>query len=273
MDSHSSAPTGAGESDAPNTSLCAKINQMTKGPFCLDLKTAFVKDIWPRLRNDYDSMMQRLHKFCRDALEREAIDCQLKSRTKEVDSIAKALNRREKVFREQRQRGFESLSDIFHQVHDLVGLRIILESADDMERTVRFIEKSFRKEEDPVIFLRDREVGRSWTTRFGAYETRNHRVSLEKGKCGTLSQFCDVRFEIQVTTIAEDLYNKLAHPLLYKGLYLTRQDEIVVDMAHGNALCYALCLAYMKDKREKRTSSNGSGDGLGAATDGTRFIL
>lgn len=36
-------------------------------------------------------------------------------------------------------------------------------------------------------------------------------------------------FEIQVTTIADDLYNKLVHPLLYKGPSLTRQDEIVAD--------------------------------------------
>jgi hypothetical protein len=83
-------------------------------------------------------------------------------------------------------------------------------------------------------------------------------------------------FEIQVTTIAEDLYNKLAHPLLYKGSSLTRQDEIVIDMAHGNALCYALCLAYMEDKLVKRAIEVKDKDELAATTaeisgDGSRF--
>ncbi|KAK4652665.1 NACHT and WD40-domain containing NOD-like receptor 5 [Podospora pseudocomata] len=276
MDAHSQAPPQAGDGDAPNQSLRVKINQMTEGPVGLDPKSAFVNDVWPKLLNEYDAMRERLEEFCKSALERRAIDCQVKSRTKQVDSIRKSLDRREKALLDRSQKQFESFSDIFNKIHDLVGLRIILEFADDMERAVHFIKESFREEEEPVIFVRDREVGRSWRTRFGAYETRNYRVSLEKAKCGALSQFCDVMFEIQVTTIAEDLYNKLAHPLLYKGSSLTRQDEIVIDMAHGNALCYALCLAYMEDKLKKRANKIGGRAELATATeeiarDGTRF--
>ncbi|KAK4125434.1 hypothetical protein N657DRAFT_631741 [Parathielavia appendiculata] len=45
-------------------------------------------------------------------------------------------------------------------------------------------------------------------------------------------------FEVQVTTIAESQYNKLAHAILYKGSSgpQTRQDEIVVDLSHGTSL-------------------------------------
>ncbi|CAP61990.1 uncharacterized protein PODANS_5_1230 [Podospora anserina S mat+] len=276
MDAHSQAPPQAGDGDAPNQSLRVKINQLTEGPVSPDPKSAFVNHVWPKLLNEYDAMRERLEEFCKSALERRAIDCQVKSRTKQVDSIRKSLDRREKALLDRSQKQFESFSDILINIHDLVGLRIILEFADDMERAVCFINESFRKEEEPVIFVRDREVGRSWKTRFGAYETRNYRVSLEKAKCGALSQFCDVMFEIQVTTIAEDLYNKLAHPLLYKGSSLTRQDEIVIDMAHGNALCYALCLAYMEDKLKKRANNIGGRAELATATeeiarDGTRF--
>lgn len=282
MDSHSPALPQAGDGDALNQPLRAKIDQMTKGHVSPDrkspdLKSAFVDDIWPKLQSEYDTMGKRLEKFCKDAVKRIAIKCEVKSRTKEVDSVRKSLDRREKALWKQNQKGFESLSHICRIIHDLVGLRIILEFADDMERAVRFIQETFRKEEEPVIFVRDREVGRSWKTQFGAYETRNYRVSLEKGKFGTLSQFCDVMFEIQVTTMADDLYNKLAHPLLYKGSSLTRHDEIVVDMAHGNAPCYALCLAYMEDKLGKRASKiRGRNESVAAteeiARDGTRFI-
>lgn len=62
------------------------------------------------------------------------------------------------------QQPLESLSGIFHEIHDLAGLRIVLEFPDDIERAVDFINTSFRQEKDPSIFLSDREVGRSWKT-------------------------------------------------------------------------------------------------------------
>lgn len=275
MDSHSRAPAQADAGATPNQSLQAKISQMIWGFDSPDPKSAFVNDIWPKLQNEYDTMRKMLEEFCKTALKREAIDCQVISRTKEINSIRNSFDRREMALRKQSAKGFESLSEIFRKIHDLVGLRIILEF-DDIKKADLFIEETFRKEDEPVIFLPTRNVGRSWKTRFGAYETHNHRVSLERGKCGTLSQFCDVMFEIQVTTIAEDLYNKLAHPFLYKGSSLSREDEIVIDMAHGNALCYALSLAYMEDKLKKRASGIERRDELVAATeeigrDGTRF--
>ncbi|KAK3369256.1 hypothetical protein B0T24DRAFT_557176, partial [Lasiosphaeria ovina] len=276
MDSHSPAPAQAGDGDAPNQSLRAKISPMIQEAVSPDPKSTFVNDIWPKLQNEYDTMKERLEEFCKDALKRNAIHCQVKSRTKDAGSIKKSLDRREKALWEQKQQRFESLFDIFRNIHDLVGLRIILEFADDMERAISFIKESFQKEEEPVIFLPGRDVGRFWKTRFGAYQTRNYRVSLQNGKCEALSRFYGVMFEIQVTTIAEDLYNKLAHPLLYKGSSLTRQEEIVLDIAHGNALCYALSLAYMEDKLKKRASGIGGTDEVEATTeeitrDGTRF--
>lgn len=59
-------------------------------------------------------------------------------------------------------------------------------------------------------------------------------------------------FEIQLTDIAESLYNRFAHSLLYKKSSggLCRQDEIVIDMTHGISLLYSLCLVYMQDRLE-----------------------
>ncbi|KAK4206585.1 hypothetical protein QBC37DRAFT_356693 [Rhypophila decipiens] len=268
MDLRSPVRAQVGDGHAPNQLLRAKINQMTQEDVGTDPKSTFVNDIWPKLQNEYDTMKEGLEEFCKDALKRKDIYCEVKSRTKEVGSIKKSLDRREKALREQKQQRFESLSDIFRKIHDLVGLRIILQFADDMERATCFIKESFRMEEEPVIFLPDREVGRYWKPWFGAYQTRNYRVSLKDGQCVVLSRFCDVMFEIQVTTISEDLYNKLAHPLLYKdnGLSLTRHDEIVVDLAHGSARCYALSLAFLEDKLKKCTSGIGGRDEVEAAT-------
>ncbi|KAK3305060.1 uncharacterized protein B0T15DRAFT_188014 [Chaetomium strumarium] len=267
MDSHSLAPARACDGDVPNQPLWTKRDQMIRASINPDFRGAFFHDIWPALQSEYKVMMRGLKEFCENALKHEGIAGQVTGRIKTVDSIQKSLDRREKARGEQNQ--FKSLSDIFHEIHDLVGLRIVLEFPDDMERAVGFIKKGFREEREPAIFRPDREVGRFWKTWFGAYQTRNYRLSLEDGNCGTLSQFCNVMFEIQLTTIAESLYNRIAHPLLYKfssGPH-TRQDEIVMDMSHGISLCYTLCLMYMKEKLGTCSARVGNNDELVPASD------
>lgn len=69
-------------------------------------------------------------------------------------------------------------------IYDFVGFRIIFEFVDDMERVVCFINESFWKEEELVIFVCDCEVGWFWKIWFGVYEICNYCVSLEKVKCG-----------------------------------------------------------------------------------------
>ncbi|KAK0718460.1 hypothetical protein B0T26DRAFT_331851 [Lasiosphaeria miniovina] len=105
MDSYSPAPAQAGEIDAPDQSLRAKINQMTQEAVSPDPKSTFVNDIWPKLQDEYDTMKERLEEFCKDALKRNAIYCQVKSRTKEVASIKKSLDRREEALWKQSNSG------------------------------------------------------------------------------------------------------------------------------------------------------------------------
>jgi hypothetical protein len=61
-----------------------------------------------------------------------------------------------------------------------------------------------------------------------------------------------VLFEIQVVTMAESLYNKFAHPLLYKASQgtLSPNEERIIDMGHGAALLYWICVACMEERLE-----------------------
>ncbi|KAK3312960.1 hypothetical protein B0H66DRAFT_485056 [Apodospora peruviana] len=246
------APREAGRIDPPIQPLREKINRITHELEIQDSKYAFTSKIWPSLRDEYDIMREGLEKLCKNALGSKNIKSQVQSRTKTADSIKASLDRREKVL-PKHQKQFENFSEIFNAIHDLVGVRIILEYPDDIQKAIRFIEETFQKERDPVVFQFDREVGQHWKTWFGAYQTLNYRLRLKNDKSETLSQFRGVLFEIQLTTIAEHLYNKFAHPLLYKdsGGTLSRQDEMVIDMSHGISLCYSLCLMYMKEKLGK----------------------
>ncbi|KAI6354993.1 hypothetical protein MCOR25_008387 [Pyricularia grisea] len=49
-------------------------------------------------------------------------------------------------------------------------------------------------------------------------------------------------FEVQIVSMADDMYNKLAHDLLYKdaGEPFTRQDWMTLDLSRGIAKCFAL---------------------------------
>jgi len=94
--------------------------------------------------------------FCENALKQEGIACQVTGRIKTVDSVKALLDRREKASQQQL---FENVSAIFDEIHDLVGLRIILEFPDDMYKAIAFIEQNFIQKRKPVVFLADREVG------------------------------------------------------------------------------------------------------------------
>ncbi|KAK3313601.1 hypothetical protein B0H66DRAFT_483850 [Apodospora peruviana] len=263
----SPAPQRTRRNGAPNHSLEATIDRIKREPVGSDPKDAFTSNIWPSVRNGYDNMREELEKLCKNALQSMNIKSQVQSRTKATESIKASLDRREKVL-PKHQKQFENFSEIFNAIHDLVGVRIILEYPDDIQKAIRFIEETFQKETDPVVFQFDREVGQHWKTWFGAYQTLNYRLRLKNDKSETLSQFRGVLFEIQLTTIAEHLYNKFAHPLLYKdsGGTLSRQDEMVIDMSHGISLCYSLCLMYMKEKLGKSSGKIKHKDDLVATT-------
>lgn len=147
----------------------------------------------------------------------------------------------------------QTFDDILSEIHDLVGLRIILDFPCDINKADAFIRDNFCQLRELVVFSSDRHVGKHWETWFGAYQTRNYRVGSKTEEHASLAEkFLGVMFEIQLTTIAEGLYNKFAHDLLYKGAVgdLTREEEMVVDLSHGLSLCYRLCVMYMKDKLE-----------------------
>ncbi len=73
-----------------------------------------------------------LKEFCENALKYEGVACQVIGRTMAVDSIQKSLDRREKACGEQNQ--FKSFSDIFNEIHDLVGPRIALDPCEERKK-------------------------------------------------------------------------------------------------------------------------------------------
>lgn len=201
---------------------------------------------------DYERMVQDLVEFCKNKLHEKPISCNITGRVKCSDSICRSLDRREQNLMEKENKQYKSLEDVIDDIHDLAGIRIVVDFRSDIENVSSFIQTTFQQLKTPNDFSSDRKVSEIWQPLFGAYKTCNYRVGVEPRTSGRLSQYCGVMFEIQLTDIAESLYNRFAHSLLYKKSSggLRRQDEIVIDMTHGISLLYSLCLVYMHDRLE-----------------------
>lgn len=205
---------------------------------------AFI-NIWPKLEGDYAMMVDALIKYCEDQLHKKQINCDVSGRPKRLDSIRKSAARRET----HQNKRYSSVKEIFNTVHDLAGIRIVVEVPSSIKTVTEFIQDTFHKAGEPSNFTSDRKISDTWAPWFGAYQATNHRVKVKVGTVDVLSPFQDVLFEIQLTTLSEQLYNKAAHDWIYKKSHgpLTRRDEILIDMLHGAALIYSLGMVYLQD--------------------------
>ncbi|KAH7198896.1 uncharacterized protein B0J16DRAFT_47357 [Fusarium flagelliforme] len=217
-----------------------------------DPKDAFIKYVWSEVEDEYQKMADELASVCKAELTRRNVPATVESRVKSRDSIAKSLDRRE-IYRQKIDEGFyENIHEILHDLHDLVGIRIIVDYLDHLDAVSEFVTGTFHQERDPNIFSASRKVGQSWNTWFGAYECKNYHISAKYTEDNPLSYYNGVIFEIQITSLPANLYNKIAHPLLYKGEAgeLSQGDEIVIDLTKGLAFCYSLCTYYKRHKLE-----------------------
>ncbi|KAK7402748.1 hypothetical protein QQX98_011505 [Neonectria punicea] len=197
-------------------------------------------------------MVAQLIKYCERQLHERHILAKVEGRAKSLDSIEKSIQRREEHRIHNHHGPYESLYEIFHDIHDLAGVRIVVDYPSDIDTVNEFITDTFEQKKQLNIISSNREVGNSWKAWFGAYKSCNHHVAIKPEAEDMLQSFCNITFEVQLTSLPESLYNRLAHPLLYKKSSgtITRQDEMVIDMSHGLALCYSICLLCMQDKLE-----------------------
>ena len=107
---------------------------------------------------------------------------------------------------------------------------------------------NFRSKGPPTTSLPDRRVGKWWNIWYAAYQCRNHHVYLDTELFPQSVWYHEILFEIQVTSFEDNLYNTLAHPLLYKGAELSREEGAMIDVAHGLANIFALILHALRPK-------------------------
>ncbi|RGP64299.1 vegetative incompatibility het-e-1 [Fusarium sporotrichioides] len=211
-------------------------------------------EVWRKLKPQYEAMHQALKQYLSCQLKESSIRATLYSRVKKKDSIFKSIVRREESDPEK----YKSANLIREGIHDLLGFRIVVDYPSGLKKSDELIRKRFSVQR-MNSFSSDREVGVLWKPRFGAYEGNNYQVRMTADDFNKgLSMYYKVLFEIQVTSIAESLYNKLAHPLHYKQSSgpLCHQDEMIIDISHGLSLCYWITIACMEDRLEESLNTD-----------------
>ena len=199
------------------------------------IREIFVDTIWSQIEDGYGKMLQELEGYFKKRFEEENIAADMQARVKAIDSIKTTLERREKT------KLFASVNDVFIEMHDLVGLRIVPHTSEARKEIEEFIDKEFHQLKPTAHISSDRKVGEFWDVRFGAYESNNHRIGTKRRKLGygeyreSLSSYEGVMFEIQVASLADVLGNILAHPLQYKKKHgpLDKRTEQTLDLLRG----------------------------------------
>ncbi|KAL6922426.1 hypothetical protein FSST1_006452 [Fusarium sambucinum] len=231
----------------PTLPLKDKISAAVRGATGAESPVNAFFQAWNSIVGDYKRFVHELEGALKIELDNAKIRATVSSRVKSNSSIDKSIQRRQT----SQERSYTNLGEIFQGIHDLAGLRIVVDFPPGIQAAQSLVKKFEVVGESK--FASDRDLGLEWKARFGSFESTNYRVKIHPAPDHALYIYRDVLIEIQVLSLAESLYNKLAHPLVYKktsGGQLSVKDQKLIDVSHGLSLCYWICLSSMQDQLE-----------------------
>ncbi|KAI6544642.1 hypothetical protein MCOR05_002186 [Pyricularia oryzae] len=213
-----------------------KINDELAGKWDkqVDAEQYFFEKMWPTVRPEYQKLEEHVATSIANGLAthpgKPSVALPIEHRIKSDDSIKSSIRRRKLKL----QHG--GPGSILEGIHDLVGFRIIVESSEDLGPVKKFIATNFDEAKPPTHFSRDLPRNSSDSKpqpEFGNYQSWNYRLFL-KSSTGH-KRFENVMFEVQLTTLAEALFNIYNHPLVYKQVSgpLSSEHGRLMDIFHG----------------------------------------
>lgn len=130
----------------------------------------------------------------------------IKHRVKEKDSIKdKIINKAKKI---EDAKLYSNLSDI----HDIVGIRIVVYLENDIDRVTEKIKNEFKVDEENSVDKRNHEYDRfGYLSNHLVLEIDDNRVNQTEYK-----KFKNIKFELQIRSGLQDVWAELEHKLGYK---------------------------------------------------------
>ncbi|KAJ6071571.1 RelA/SpoT [Penicillium canescens] len=182
-------------------------------------------------RNEYTDLAERTAKICGKALLEKGIPHETESRGKKTESLRKKIEQRERT-----KGPYKSLRDIFEDIVDLAGARIILKKWEDCDRVRGIIYELFEVEEEKQ---KKEKSG---------YEAVHYRIYSEQGLrlCGLYTTEVRPRVEIQVQSMYMAQWARDEHDSRYKS----SKDP---SRATSSALDYQLQLIHLTQNMAQTT--------------------
>lgn len=163
-----------------------------------------------RERDRYRKLAENVSEKCKDIIDENAIRAYVQWRAKEPDSLRKKLSNEEK------SGDYEDVDEVFDEMPDLAGVRVVTYTERAREDVVEQIEKTFSgpgNESDVDVDVKNKHEND--TSNF--YRATHCQVSLkEDDLVGRKQNLQDDSCEIQVCSLLAHVWNEIEHDLGYK---------------------------------------------------------
>lgn len=152
----------------------------------------------------YERFRENLHELVKRLCDQIGVDAQVESRTKSLSSFESKINRPGKNY-----------SNPLNEITDLVGVRIIANTLNDVDLVVEKLRSEFLiDQENSVNKAEILDADRfGYLSQHLIIELSKHRTTLFEWK-----EFESIRAEIQVRTALQHTWSVVQHPLDYKSV-------------------------------------------------------
>ncbi|CRG91621.1 hypothetical protein PISL3812_08671 [Talaromyces islandicus] len=215
-------------------------------------------ETWEESYDHYNKRAKDTEKFCRETLKSHAIQCNVTSRAKNVDSL------KAKLYARQTEKNFvyQSREEIIEDITDLSGVRIALYWPNDQEKVDRILKDTMHiekiKEVNDRVQKKDQTGDQQRKRRFEWYSAKHYIVSVDPDhqKGGPKTK----KVEIQLVSVLRNALAEVEHNLVYKPLSgpVSREEHNIIDALSGVVHMAECFLAQLWDSQvEKSTASTG----------------
>lgn len=175
-----------------------------------------------------------------------------------VTSRAKRPDRlREKLLKRNRDKKYQTFSDIYKDVIDLAGVRVALYFPGDRERVGTLVNELFEEVRKPKNFPESQKARPD--KRFAGYVATHYLIRLKPETLeDTKSRYAETVVEIQVASVLMHAWAEVDHDLVYKPEMGTLSDDefSILDEINGLVLTGEIALERLQKAIQRRTGKD-----------------
>ena len=219
--------------------------------------TDIIDDVIRRYRKEFDyyqEVSRLVEEQCTADLEAAGIRAIVTRRAKRPDSLLRKLRQRAELS------AYESIEQIYADIHDLAGVRIALYFPADRENVGKILRQRFVLLVDPKEFP-DGAVKPAYDKRFSGYWATHYRLRLNDASLpDTQKRYADAKVEVQVASVLMHAWAEVEHDLVYKPAAgeLSVDEYAALDEINGLVLTGEIALERLQRALERRVERRGA---------------